>query len=143
MVGHGICSSGLFCAVNIYYERSGSRLFLVNRGLLRVLPVFTLLFFILCACNIAAPPTINLMSEFTLFGSILKYNNLIFLALPVGSYMRALFTLYLFSYSQHGKNYFGLGSGVNFSVREYNLLVVHIIPVNFLIFSVDYFLILY
>lgn len=32
IVSHGLCSSGLFYIVNIYYERTGSRLLLLNKG---------------------------------------------------------------------------------------------------------------
>jgi len=63
IVAHGVCSSGLFCAVNIYYERSGRRGFYMNKGLISFMPIFTLLLFMLCGANIAAPPTINLLSE--------------------------------------------------------------------------------
>jgi len=45
IVGHGVCSSGLFCAVNVYYERSGSRSFFISRGLVSILPIYTMLFF--------------------------------------------------------------------------------------------------
>lgn len=103
IISHGICSSGLFCAVNIYYERSGSRGFLFNRGLISFLPRFTLLFFLLCVANIAAPPTVNLISEILLMGSMVKFDYFILLVFPLGSYLGALFTLYLFSFSQHGR----------------------------------------
>lgn len=142
MVAHGVCSSGLFCAVNIYYERRGRRLFLVNKGLIRVLPLFTLLFFLLCAGNIAAPPTINLFSEISLFGSLLCYDRLILLLLPIGSYLRALFTLLIFSYSQHGKNFIGLDSFFTLNYRELGILLLHVIPINMLILGSDFFSIL-
>lgn len=38
MIAHGLCSSGLFCLVNIVYERTGSRSLLVNRGLMCLMP---------------------------------------------------------------------------------------------------------
>ena len=38
IVGHGLCSSGLFCLANIGYERSGSRRFFIGKGLLNFMP---------------------------------------------------------------------------------------------------------
>ena len=38
MVAHGLCSSGLYCLSNIYYERFGRRSLLVNRGLINLMP---------------------------------------------------------------------------------------------------------
>jgi len=38
IVGHGLCSSGLFCLANIVYERIGSRSLLVSKGLINFIP---------------------------------------------------------------------------------------------------------
>lgn len=38
IVGHGLCSSGLFCLANIVYERLGRRRLLVRKGLLSFIP---------------------------------------------------------------------------------------------------------
>ncbi len=38
MVGHGLCSSGLFCLANVVYERTGRRRLIVNEGLLAFIP---------------------------------------------------------------------------------------------------------
>lgn len=38
MIGHGLCSSGLFCLANISYERLGSRRLLISKGLLNFIP---------------------------------------------------------------------------------------------------------
>lgn len=139
IIGHGLCSSGLFCAVNIYYERSGSRAFFINRGLISIAPVFTLIFFILRAANIAAPPSLNLLSEIFLMGRIMKFDYLIILIFPLGSYLGALFTLFLFSYTQHGKYYEGLYSAGVRNFREYGLIVIHLIPLNVFVLKPEFF----
>jgi NADH-ubiquinone oxidoreductase chain 4 len=103
MLGHGLSSSGLFCALNVYYERTGRRRFYINRGLIFMLPRLTLLFFILCGANIASPPTLNLLAEISLMGRILGFDLNVLWMLPLGSFMGAVFTVYLFSYRQHGR----------------------------------------
>jgi NADH-ubiquinone oxidoreductase chain 4 len=135
IVSHGISSSGLFCIVNIYYERLGSRRFYINRGLILLLPTFSLLLFLLAAANIAAPPTINLISEIFLMRRILGFNYYMILVFPIGSFLGAVFTIFIFSFSQHGKrHYSSYGvSGRNF--REAHGLVLHVIPLNLLILA--------
>jgi NADH-ubiquinone oxidoreductase chain 4 len=94
------------------------------------------------AANIAAPPTLNLLSEIFLMSSILKFDKLMLLFFPLGSYLGAVFTLFIFSFSQHGKSYFGNYSYIIPTFREFHILVLHILPVNFLIFKPEFFLFL-
>lgn len=140
IISHGLASSGLFCIVNIYYERRGSRRIYLNRGLILILPVISLLIFMLRAANMAAPPTLNLLSEIFLMSRMLKFDKLILLFFPLGSYLGAVFTLFLFSFSQHGKSYIGNYSFIFPTFRELHILVLHIIPVNFLILKPEFFL---
>nr|QEE94419.1 NADH dehydrogenase subunit 4 [Toxorhynchites sp. CL-2019] len=137
MIAHGLCSSGLFCLANISYERMNSRSMLINKGMLNFMPSMTLWWFLLCAGNMAAPPTLNLLSEISLMNSIISWSWLSMISLSLLSFFSAVYTFYLFAYSQHGKIY----SGVNFfsfgSVREYLLLLLHWLPLNFLILKSD------
>lgn len=140
IIRHGLASSGLFCIVNIYYERRGRRRIYLNRGLILILPIISLLIFMLRAANIAAPPTLNLLSEIFLISRILKFDKLMLLFFPIGSYLGAVFTLFMFSFSQHGKSYIGNYSFVYPSFRELHILILHILPVNFLILKPEFFL---
>lgn len=135
-------SSGLFCAVNLFYERSGRRGFIINRGMITFISGFTILFFMLCISNMAAPPTINLLSEIFLIGRILKYRSFIIIVFPLGSYLGALFTLYFFSYSQHGKQYEATTGVVNLTFRESHILIIHLILVNIIILVPEYFILI-
>ena len=65
-MGHGLCSSGLFCLANMVYERIRSRSLLISKGLLNFMPRIGLWWFLLRAGNIAAPPTLNLLGEVSL-----------------------------------------------------------------------------
>nr|YP_001798475.1 NADH dehydrogenase subunit 4 [Cryptopygus antarcticus]ABS57573.1 NADH dehydrogenase subunit 4 [Cryptopygus antarcticus] len=141
MIGHGVSSSGLFCIVNMYYERLGSRSFYINKGLLLILPIFSLMIFMLSASNMAAPPTMNLLAEIFLMGSIMSFDLLMVLVFPIGSFLGAVFTIFMFSYSQHGSIYFtsyGVGSS---NYRELHVLSLHIIPLNFIILNPSLFMV--
>jgi NADH-ubiquinone oxidoreductase chain 4 len=72
IVAHGLCSSGLFCLANISYERLGSRSLLVGRALLGLIPRISFWSFMLSACNIAAPPSLNLLGEIRLLNSLVS-----------------------------------------------------------------------
>jgi NADH-ubiquinone oxidoreductase chain 4 len=133
IIAHGLCSSGLFCLANISYERLGSRRLLINKGLLNFIPSIALWWFLLCSSNMAAPPTLNLLGEISLLNRIVRWSWVSILCLSLLSFFRAAYTLYLYSYSQHGKVFSGLYSfSLGFN-REYLLLFLHWFPLNLLI----------
>jgi len=133
MIAHGLCSSGLFCLTNISYERLGSRSLIINKGLIHFIPRITLWWFLLRSANIAAPPTLNLLGEIVLLNSLVGWCWLTILTLIILSFFRAAYTLYLYSYSQHGKVYSAIYSCVGGYTREYLLLFLHWVPLNVLI----------
>nr|QDP18062.1 NADH dehydrogenase subunit 4 [Phymateus morbillosus] len=132
MIGHGLCSSGLFCLSNIIYERLGSRSILVNKGLINLMPNLTLWWFLLSSSNIAAPPSLNLLGELALLNSVISWSFFMFFVLMFLSFFSAVYTLYMYSYSQHGKYYSGLFSCSMGYLREYHLLMLHWFPLNLL-----------
>nr|YP_009692425.1 NADH dehydrogenase subunit 4 [Mesonemoura metafiligera]QEH58821.1 NADH dehydrogenase subunit 4 [Mesonemoura metafiligera] len=133
MIGHGLCSSGLFCLANISYERLGSRSLLINKGLMNFMPSMTLWWFLLSSCNMAAPPSLNLLSEISLLNSLVAWSWVTMLMLSFLSFFSAAYTLYIYSYSQHGKIYSGVYSCSMGYSREYLLLFLHWFPLNLLI----------
>jgi NADH-ubiquinone oxidoreductase chain 4 len=133
IIAHGLCSSGLFCLANISYERLGSRRLLINKGLLNFMPRIALWWFLLSSANIAAPPTLNLLSEISLLNRLVSWSWISIFGLGLLSFFRAAYTLYLYSYSQHGKVYSGLYSFSGGYTREYLLLILHWLPLNLLI----------
>nr|AQM40065.1 NADH dehydrogenase subunit 4 [Capnogryllacris melanocrania] len=140
MIAHGLCSSGLFCLANISYERLGSRSLLINKGLMNFMPSMTLWWFLLTSSNMAAPPSLNLMGEIGLLNCIVSWTWLTMISLMLLSFISAAYTLYLYSFSQHGQIYSGIyacSMGYN---REYVLLFLHWIPLNFLILKSDLFI---
>nr|QHO05167.1 NADH dehydrogenase subunit 4 [Rimicaris variabilis] len=133
MVGHGLCSSGLFCLANMAYERVGSRSLLVSKGLLNFMPSMALWWFLLSAGNMAAPPTLNLLGEISLIISVVSWSKVSILGVGLLSFFSAAYTLYMYSLSQHGKYFSSLFSCCSGKVREYLVLVLHWLPLNFLI----------
>nr|AVN67812.1 NADH dehydrogenase subunit 4 [Ischnoptera bilunata] len=137
MIAHGLCSSGLFCLANISYERLGSRSLLINKGLMNFMPSMALWWFLLSSCNMAAPPSLNLLGEVGLLNSLVSWSWLTMLTLILLSFFSAAYTLYLFSYSQHGMIYSGIYCCSMGFVREFLLLFLHWFPLNLLILKSD------
>nr|AVN68283.1 NADH dehydrogenase subunit 4 [Rhyparobia grandis] len=137
MIAHGLCSSGLFCLANISYERLGSRSLMINKGLLNFMPSLAMWWFLLSASNMAAPPTINLLGEVTLLNCLVGWSMLTMIGLMLLSFFSAAYTLYLFSYSQHGQIYSGIFSNSLGFSREFLLLFLHWLPLNIIIMKGD------
>jgi NADH-ubiquinone oxidoreductase chain 4 len=73
-LGHGFVSSGLFiCVGGILYDRSSTRLITFYRGMTQIMPLFSVLFFILCLGNAGTPLSLNFIGEFlSLYGTFEK-----------------------------------------------------------------------
>lgn len=138
MIAHGLCSSGLFCLANISYERLLRRSLFLNKGLLNLIPVISIWWFLFRCCNMAAPPSLNLLGEIMLINSLVSWSRSLILFLILISFFRAAYSLYLYSYSQHGSLYSGIYSYWNGTVREYLLLFLHWFPLNVLILKREY-----
>nr|YP_010321746.1 NADH dehydrogenase subunit 4 [Asiagomphus coreanus]UKO32840.1 NADH dehydrogenase subunit 4 [Asiagomphus coreanus] len=139
MIAHGLCSSGMFCLANISYERLGSRSLLINKGLMNFMPSMCLWWFLLSSANMAAPPTLNLLGEISLMNSLVGWSWISMFMLCFLSFFSASYTLYLYSYSQHGKIFSSVYSCNVGYTREYLLLFLHWVPLNILILKSDLF----
>nr|YP_010501927.1 NADH dehydrogenase subunit 4 [Ptomascopus plagiatus]UXC94693.1 NADH dehydrogenase subunit 4 [Ptomascopus plagiatus] len=133
MVAHGLCSSALFCLVNISYERLSSRSLYLNKGLINLMPSLSLWWFLFLACNMAAPPSLNLLSEIMLINSLVSWSYLNMMCLSLITFLSAGYSLYLYAFSQHGMLYRGVYSFSLNSIREFMLMILHWIPLNFMI----------
>lgn len=138
IIAHGLCSSGLFCLVNLLYERVGSRSLFLNKGILNFLPSLAIWWFLLCSCNIAAPPSINLIREIILLNRLISWSWLRIFSLSLVSFFRAAYSLYLYSYSQHGQIFSGIFSFLTISCNEFLLLFLHWVPINLFILKSDF-----
>nr|UBI43983.1 NADH dehydrogenase subunit 4 [Eysarcoris rosaceus] len=143
MIGHGFCSSALFCLANIIYERSGSRSLFINKGYLMMMPSLSLFWFLLCSNNMSSPPSLNLLGEIYLINSVISWDVMTFVFLGMMSFMSCCYSIYLFSMTQHGYFYNSLSYFNSVNVREYTLILFHIIPLNLLVMKCDIFTLIF
>nr|AML25853.1 NADH dehydrogenase subunit 4 [Staphylinidae sp. BMNH 1274171] len=139
MLAHGLCSSGLFCLANLVYERIYSRSLFLIKGMVNFMPSMSLMWFLFCSSNMAAPPSFNLLGEILLINSLVSWSSLTMLMLMLISFFSAAYSLYLYAYSQHGANSLSIYSFMNGNLREFLLLILHWLPLNLLVFKGELF----
>ena len=102
-LAHGFVSSGLFiCAGGILYERFGTRIIYSYKGMAQLMPIFSILFFILSLGNCGAPLTLNFVGEFmSLYGIVEKFPILGFFACS-SIILSAAYTIYMFNRTSLG-----------------------------------------
>nr|YP_010478441.1 NADH dehydrogenase subunit 4 [Orosius sp.]UVI59885.1 NADH dehydrogenase subunit 4 [Orosius sp.] len=130
MIGHGFCSSGLFYMSNIFYLKTKSRSFYINKGLMNYLPSSSLFWFLLCAFNMSCPPSLNFLSEVMILISMISFweSSMYFFILL--SFLCACFSYYLYSSIFHGMSH-NLYSFSSVTVIEYLCVLLHLFPLVF------------
>nr|YP_010535398.1 NADH dehydrogenase subunit 4 [Amblyomma mixtum]UYB77959.1 NADH dehydrogenase subunit 4 [Amblyomma mixtum] len=127
MVGHGLCSSGLFCLANMIYERVFTRNMIMFKGLKMFFPSLTLWWFLFSVTNMSAPLTMNLFGEFFLSLSILKFSVFYFFPIMLIIFMSACYSIYMYSYINHGHGW-TFWSLKPILSREYLTVFLHAFP---------------
>nr|ATN42482.1 NADH dehydrogenase subunit 4 [Calophya schini] len=137
MVGHGLCSSGLFYILGATYSKTLTRSIYLNKGLINILPTASLWWFLFCSSNLSFPPSLNLGGEILLFSSILSWSggwvSFLIILLSVSS---SLYSIYLYSYSQHGQS-LSFYSLKFLSLNEFMVMLLHWIPLNLIMLDLS------
>lgn len=128
IISHGLCSSGLFYIVNIYYRRTIRRLLVLNKGLIRKLSILILWWFLLCSANFSFPFSINFIREILMLIVIMSWDNYIMIYLMLICVFRSAYSLYLFSYVQHGDELSLRGVYRGRIIKEFIVLIIHFFP---------------
>jgi NADH-ubiquinone oxidoreductase chain 4 len=97
-LAHGFVSSGLFiCAGGILYDRSATRLISFYKGMAQVMPLFSILFFILCLGNCGVPLTLNFVGEFMSLYGVFERLPLLGIFASSSIVFSAAYTIYMFN----------------------------------------------
>ena len=102
IIAHGLTRSGLFSLSNMYYENTHSRNLIINKGFLFISPTIALWWFLILSANIAAPPTINLLSEVILFQRLITFNTYLSFILVLPPFFTVVYSLILYTSLHHG-----------------------------------------
>ena len=129
-LAHGFVSPGLFiCAGGILYDRSSTRLITYYRGMAQVMPIFSILFFILCLGNSGTPLTLNFIGEFmSLYGAFERMPILGILA-STSIVLSAAYTIFMFNRIAFGGSYsvYFVENIGDVTRREFIMLLVFVV----------------
>ena len=132
-LAHGLVSSGLFiCAGGVLYDRTHTRLITYYRGIAQIMPLFSILFFILCLANAGTPLTMNFVGEFmSLYGA---FERLPLLGAIASSsiVLSAAYTIFMFNRIAFGGS---LSKYIEKSIPDLNIREFYIL-VTLVIFTV-------
>jgi len=97
-LAHGFVSSGLFiCVGGVLYDRSGTRLISYYRGITQMMPLFSILFFVLSLGNCGVPLTLNFVGEFMSLYGVFERLPLLGVFASSSIVFSAAYTIYMFN----------------------------------------------
>nr|AMO26927.1 NADH dehydrogenase subunit 4 [Amynthas sp. 2 JS-2012] len=129
MIAHGLSSSALFVMANMNYEITSTRSLYMTKGLMALMPILTMWWFMFTATNMAAPPTINLLSEIMLMASIMSASMWSIIMLGLVSFFTTVYSLYMFTSMNHGTTTVTTNSLMNVKSKDFSLMLMHLMPV--------------
>nr|QHT64909.1 NADH dehydrogenase subunit 4 [Perinereis sp. PA-2020] len=135
MISHGLLSSALFASADMCYSMSNSRSLLMNKGLNIAIPSMSMLWFIMCAANMAAPPSCNLMAEIILITCTSTATKIMLIPLGIMSFTAAAYSLTLYVSLNHGP--LNSLSNPNLIIIPRNLTIItgHLTPIVLVMLS--------
>jgi NADH-ubiquinone oxidoreductase chain 4 len=105
-LAHGFVSSGLFiCVGGVLYDRSSTRLITFYRGIAQIMPLFSILFFLLCLGNCGVPLTLNFVGEFLSLYGIFERLPILGILASSSIVFSAAYTIYMFNRIAFGGSY--------------------------------------
>lgn len=137
IISHGLCSPALFALANVNYESVHSRGLLINKGLMNVYSSLTIWWFLFCAFNIAAPPSLNLAGELMLIIRGLSVSWIFCFSLGIIRFLAGAYRLYLYTRIQHGKVLMLYCSLLRHNCRVFLLFLMHFFPLVFFILKIN------
>lgn len=129
IVGHGLCSSGIFYICNLFYEISFRRSLIILKGLLNLTPSLIFWLFLLCRSNISCPPSLNLIRELIISISIINWRFYLIIVISFLLFFSACYSLYLYFNLLHRNIiyfFFNFYNCLNYNI----ILICHWLPLN-------------
>jgi NADH-ubiquinone oxidoreductase chain 4 len=123
-LAHGFVSPALFiCVGGILYHRYHTRLISYYRGMVLVMPVFTILFFCFTLFNAAVPLSLNWAGEFLSLTGIFQKSPFIGALGASGIVLSAIYSIWLYNRISYGEFSKHLTPTKDISRREFMLLM--------------------
>lgn len=102
MIAHGIVSPGLFLLVGLLYERAHTKFIHYFTGLGLLMPVFSIVFFLLTCANLSFPLFPNFIAEMLCLVSLFAVHEVYAFVFTVAQVLGATYAFYTFNRVVHG-----------------------------------------
>jgi len=130
-LAHGLVSPGVFsCAGGVLYDRSHTRVISFYKGVTQLMPLFSILFFILCLANCGAPLSLNFIGEFLSLYGVFERSSLFGVFASSSIIFSAAYTIYMYQRIAFGGVYSRMFafSIPDLTKREFTVLLLLVVP---------------
>jgi len=126
IIAHGISSSFIFAAANLIYLKNHTRRLIIATGFLGWAPILSLLWFVACMANIAAPPTFNFFAEAWSLTSLVSicYWSLVPIIFII--FLAAAYSLVIYASLHQGQTSFTFKSTIKQNRVFYLIIRIHL-----------------
>ena len=128
-LAHGLVSPGLFiCAGGILYDRSSTRLITYYRGMAQIMPIFSILFFLLSLGNCGVPLTLNFLGEFMSVYGVFERMPILGVLASSSIIFSAAYTIFMYNRIAFGGSYsvYFVENIGDINKREFVMLLIFI-----------------
>lgn len=121
LLSHGLISAGLFLLIGVLYDRLHTRTHKYFRGLVMILPLFSVLLLIFTLANAAVPITSGFIAEFYVLGGVANSNPFVLVLVSTAIILTPAYALLLFHRIAYGKLSMHLASS-DLTLKEFHML---------------------
>lgn len=139
IVAHGVRSSVIFFGGNVLYIRRFSRRILLRKGLLSCMPLISFFWLFRIIRSMAAPPTINIISEIICVTRILSFSYSSVVLIIFSILLAGLYSIILYSRTQQSNVFSNLRFSKISNTNEILIFFSHIFWSLLIILSIDLF----
>ena len=129
MFSHGLASAGLFFVIGILYHKFHTKNIKYYNGIVSVMPLISICFFLFIVSNFGMPGTLNFIGEFFIFTSFFKNSIFsIYVCIFASILLCSFYSIYLYNHIVFGNNnrfFYYFVSDIN--IIEFFILIVLIV----------------
>jgi NADH-quinone oxidoreductase subunit M len=137
MINHGVSTGALFLMIGMLYDRRHTRLIEKFGGLWKVMPVFSVIFLVVCLSSLGLPGTNGFVGEFLIligtFNSVNDHSKIYAAIAMVGVILAAVYLLWMYQRMMYGEVSHEENKGLaDLSKREYAVILPFVILIFWL-----------
>nr|BCR02913.1 NADH dehydrogenase subunit 4 [Riccardoella tokyoensis] len=139
LISHGICSSCMFYALNIFYISFNSRSLLMMRGGLIMSPIITYWWLLISISNMGFPPFWGFISELLIIIGSMSLNLSILIFMGMLLMFSGMYSIFFFVIFNHGKMKF-INKMMSLDICNNLVFLLHFFPLMSFFIMMFYFM---